>query len=131
MSKYILFICVFACLSSDQLAAQVVYERTFDPVRPSMEHPIQLSDTSSISFSTYNDCSFGAYIHHDKNGVEIMSESLDNESQHNVRARKIGLDSILFSYRNGAFDFGDQNYFKVSLWTPAGITPLIAHELPI
>lgn len=95
-----------------------------------MEHPFQLSDTSAISFAIYNDCSFGAYIDHDKNGIEITRESLDYESQHNVRARKIGLDSILFSYRRGAFDFGDQNHFKVSPWTPAGITRLIVNELP-
>jgi len=111
---------------SSNLTGQVIYERTYNSGYPSIAQPIELSDLSTFSCANNTSCRFGAWRQIDAAGEIITEEGIDIESLHSLHARLIGLDSILISYRMGALDFDDVNTFKVTLWTPEGLTTLVA-----
>ena len=104
---------------------QVIYERIFSPVYPSIEHAFQLSDYSTVSFANNTECDYAAYLHIDKQGVKISSEGISSESTHSLGVRPIGRDEILVWFREGPNDYNGPNFFKIGLWTSGKLIELV------
>jgi len=124
---YLFVICIlgYAHIAS----SQVIYERTFSQISPSIRHTIQLSDRSSICFASISECHFASFHHIDHNGNIINSVGFSLESTHSSGARTVGLDSILVWTREGATDFDGPNYLRISLWTPYQFVTLVLDSL--
>ncbi len=102
---------------SIRFEAQVIYERLYGPGYPSIEHPFELSDTSSVSFANNGSCNELSMTHIDKDGNILLQQELDFSTQ-NLSVRKIGFDSLMVSYRQGGPETDQFSYFNVLLWTP-------------
>ena len=111
---YLIIICIFGY--SPIVFTQVIYERVFSPVYPSIEHAFQLSDLSTVSFANNSQCNSAAYLHIDKQGVKISSGGISSGSTHSLGVRPIGWDEILVWFREGPDDYDGPNYFKIGLW---------------
>ncbi len=109
--------------------AQVIYERTYSQISPSIRQTIQLSDTSSICFSSVSECQFGPFHHIDQYGNIINSIGFTLESTHSSGARTIGVDSILVWNRDGPTDSEGPNYLRIGLWTPTQFVILVSDSL--
>lgn len=111
------------------LEAQVIYERTFSQISPSIRQTIQLSDTSSICFASVSECEFAPFHHIDQNGNSINSVGFSLEATHYSGTRTVGLDSILVWSREGPTDYDGPNYLQMGLWTPAQFITLVSDSL--
>ncbi len=122
---------VFLLMVMTEISSQVIYERTYSQISPlTTQYTIQLSDTSSICFSSIYECDFGPFHHIDKNGNTINSMGFSIESTHSTGARTIGLDSILVWNREGPTDYDGPNYLRISLWTPSEYITLVLDSIP-
>lgn len=127
MARGICIICLILMVTT--VRSQVIYERTFTQVSPSIRQTIQLSDTASIGFGSVSDCRFAPFYHIDKNGNRLGTAGFSLESTHYSGVRIVGIDSILVWGREGATDFDGPNYLVISLWTPSQFVTLIRDSL--
>lgn len=107
---------------------QVIFERTYNDVYPSLKFPIELGDLSTVSFANNGECSLLGYRHIDAEGNVIREETIDYEAHSSLSTNWIGHDSVLIWYRMGPLDLGGNDSFKVKLWTPGNINTLLVDQ---
>ena len=112
---------------SSQISAQVIYERTYPDEFPSIQIPIELSDTSTFSLGTNSECNGIQSRHIDVNGNELSDNVLYAEG-FTSGYHWIGHDSILIWIENGSYDVGP-DAFHVYIWTPNEISRILNLDL--
>ncbi|MBP7240237.1 MAG: T9SS type A sorting domain-containing protein [Saprospiraceae bacterium] len=123
MSRISLCIICFLCLTY-QVRAQVVYERTFPYEAPSIQIPIELSDTTTFSLGSNSYCGGIGTRHIDQSGNELMGNLFGAEA-FSSGYYWIGHDSVLIWAEEGAMDVGPDS-FRVYIWTPDSINKILS-----
>ena len=107
-----------------QISAQVIYERTYPYEFPSIQIPIELSDTSTFSLGNNSDCGGVGSRHIDVDGNELMGNKFGVEA-FSSGYYWIGHDSVLIWAEEGALDVGPDS-FRVYVWTPDEIKKILS-----
>lgn len=127
MSKKLVFL--FCLLSlSFHICAQVIYERTYPDEFPSIHNPIELSDTSTFSLGTNDECNGIRSRHIDVRGNEL-SDNIVYAEGFSSGYHWIGHDSILIWVEHGAHDVGPDS-FRVNVWTPNEMKEVLSVGVP-
>ena len=123
-----IYLCIICfCFLMDHVNAQVVYERTFPFEFPSIQFPIELSDTSTVSLGTNNECGGIGVRHIDALGNELEEDAFWAEA-FSSGIYWIGHDSVLIWAEEGAYDVGPDS-FRVYIWTPAEIRKILSSDI--
>ena len=115
------------CLLATRTFTQVVYERTFPFEFPSIQYPIELSDTSTFSLGTNNECGGIGTRHIDVSGNELKEHAFWAEA-FSSGVYWIGHDSVLVWAEEGAYDVGPDS-FRVYIWTPDTIEKILSFDI--
>lgn len=126
MSRIYIGIICFLFLM-DHVDGQVVYERTYPFEFPSIQFPIELSDTSTFSLGTNNECGGIGVRHVDKSGNELEDHAFWAEA-FSSGVYWIGHDSVLIWAEEGAYDVGPDS-FRVYIWTPVEIRKILSSDI--
>jgi len=103
---------------------QVIYERTFPNAFPSIQIPLELSDFSTFSLGSNDECGGLRSRHIDVNGNEL-SESILYAEAFSSGYYWIGHDSVLIWAEHGAYDVGPDS-LRVHIWTPGEIKTILS-----
>ena len=123
MSRFFLYLIGFVLLT-DLVNAQVIYERTYPYEFPSIQIPIELSDTSTFSLADNSICGGVGSRHIDVTGNELMGNKFGAEA-FSSGYYWIGHDSILIWAEEGALDVGPDS-FRAYIWTPSEINKILS-----
>lgn len=126
MDRYtIAFIYIF--LEAHTSLSQVVYERTYPFEFPSIQFPIELSDTSTFALGDNNECGGIGVRHIDATGNELEENAFWAEA-FSSGVYWVGHDSVLIWAEEGAYDVGPDS-FRVYVWTPDSIKLILSVDI--
>ena len=107
-----------------QVRAQVIYERTYPGEFPSIQMPVELSDTSTFSIGNNDECGGLRSRHIDVHGNELEGNIFYAEG-FSSGYYWIGHDSVLIWVEHGAYDVGPDS-LRVHIWTPGEINTILS-----
>lgn len=123
------FVLIFVLLISivDVAFSQVLYERTYPFEFPSIQFPFELSDNSTFSLGTNNDCGGIGVRHIDQFGNEHFENAFWSEA-FSSGTFWTGHDSVLIWAEEGAYDVGPDS-FRVYIWTPGSVQKVLSMDI--